>query len=735
MRTSVLRKESKRVHKTSRCLYLPQFDMASSRRCSRRFVDPSPCSLFFSTNFPVTTATTDIPFVFTPPAPATGPFGAAPRSPAAGIDPLVEETRREISEIVREVAGAVRSNLSRPQFFNMLADRVMRAMAAKGVVIWTIDETPDLTITATQRVGTITDRSISKASEATHQQLLAHITIGGEPVVVPPTPEATDANVPSNPSSVPAAVVPCFCDPTSPMASHLIEVFLEPDCGISTQRGYLRFVAQMADLAGEFLRNDQLRHFQQQQKIADQTDAAILAMHRAVTSAEVLTTFVDRAREIFGFDRVGLCTMHQGEAILVAVSHISTIDKHSDAAKQIIATAESHYMANGYFEIEQDSQDKNIASLKPVLVLNGDEQSRLCLVCLAADPSSIDSVKIAPSILRLTQHAGIAAGNQRNFEAIPGGKWFASLATQTGSRLKSGRWLGRMIRIAMLTCAVLVACFPVPMMVTTTASLRATNVQTLYAPRSAVVKEIHVQHGDIVRAGDAILTMHDPDLQQQITSLYGRRAVLSQKQSALTAALVDTTSYPLDRNAQLQGERSLVAEELHSIDEQLVILKQVSESLVLRALHDGVVDGWQIEQQLSGRPVARGDELLEVIATKTDWLVDAHVPLSRISPIQSAASSDLLRTTIVTEGVDKRTLTATLDQFGPVIQSAKDGTEMKAIVLKLNTQDNPLIGGDGPVNGSPVRVLFRCETRPAIEVLFFDAMDSLRSTIGLYWGS
>ncbi|MFG0261701.1 MAG: hypothetical protein ACF788_04855, partial [Novipirellula sp. JB048] len=59
--------------------------------------------------------------------------------------------------------------------------------------------------------------------------------------------------------------------------------------------------------------------------------------------------------------------------------------------------------------------------------------------------------------------------------------------------------------------------------------------------------------------------------------------------------------------------------------------------------------------------------------------------------------------------------------------------DSKAVVLRIDDGD-PIGGivGGGPLSGAPVRVLFRCESKPAIQVLFYDALESLRSTIGLY---
>ncbi|WP_442509723.1 HlyD family efflux transporter periplasmic adaptor subunit [Novipirellula sp. SH528] len=695
-------------------------------------------------------ATTDAPFVFSPASSPLSPHAAAPPSKTIRApESLVDETRREISEMVREIALAVRSERSRGEFFGMLADRILRAMAAEGVVIWRIElnETGAAdgsdgsaagspVMSVVHHIGEITDRSIPAASMAAHDRMLLEVSDAAQPVVVPATPDVCDPDVPANPTHFPAAVVPIECESASTGESYLLEVFLEQECGVATQRGYLRFVAQMADLAGEFLRSDQLRDLHRRRHRTEQVDAVIASIHGLSSRNKIEARVVDAASDIFGFDRVGLCYLRNDVAQLSAVSYVNAIDFRGAAAKQMISAAESFYTPDTYVLLEADDSDnKPSVPLQPRVAVASEARDSLCLVCLANLDSAIDCQSIANDLQRLAKHAGLAIRHRKSIEAIPGGQWLVSFANQSrGDR--SGNWLARGFAIAMLTLIVVVAFLPVPMVVTTPATLRPENVQSLFASRSAIVQQIHVSHGDRVQHGQALLTMHDPELEKQITTLLGRHAVLLQKQAAITTALVDTASHRSDRTEQIQSERSLVAEELQAIDDQLLILKRVKDSLVLRATEKGVVDSWQIGRRLLGRPVVRGDKLLEVIGEDTAWLVDARVPLSRIASVRSALQSETLRTAVLIDGSETPNHTAIVQQFGPSTRNVKDDTDTKAVVLRIeNGGDIGALFGAGPVSGSPVRVLFRCETKPAIGVLFYDAFEAVRSTIGLYWSA
>ncbi|WP_144057581.1 HlyD family efflux transporter periplasmic adaptor subunit [Novipirellula maiorica] len=705
-------------------------------------------------------ATTDAPFVFSPASSPLGPDAAAPshnRTPGSSraTESLVDETRREISEMVREIALAVRSERSRAEFFGMLADRILRAMAAEGVVIWRIDtrESADsnregpaeeldslaaatLKMSVVHRIGEITDRSIPVVSITAHDRMLLEVSDAAQPVVVPATPDASDPDVPANPTRFPAAVVPIECESDSTGESYLLEVFLEQECGVATQRGYLRFVAQMADLAGEFLRSDQLRDLHRRRLRTEQVDAVIASIHGLVSREKIEARVVDAASDIFGFDRVGLCYLRNDVAELSAVSYVNTIDFRGAAAKQMVSTSESFYTPDTYVVLESDDSDeKNTATLLPRVVAASEARDSLCLVGLASTDSGVECQSIANDLQRLVKHAGLAIRHRKSIEAIPGGQWLVSFSNQSRGR-RSGNWLARGFAIMMLTLIAVIALLPVPMVVTTPGTLRPEKIQSLFASRSAVVQQIHVSHGDRVQRGQALLTLHDPELEKQITTLLGRHAVLLQKQAAITTALVDSASHRSDRNEQIQSERSLVAEELHAIDDQLQILTRIKDSLVLRATEDGVVDSWQIRRRLLGRPVVRGDKLLEVIGDNTAWLVDARVPLSRIASVRSSLQSETLRTAVLIDGSATPNHTAVVQQFGPSTHNVKDDTDTKAVVLRIeNGDDIGALFGVGPVSGSPVRVLFRCETKPAIGVLFYDAFESVRSTIGLYWSA
>ena len=672
----------------------------------------------------MSTAAPDQPFVFSP---------GTTSVPSAEPDSLVNETRREIVEIVREVASAARSEQSIDSFLGLLVDRMLRAMAAEGVLVWRRDQSGGFD--CIRRIGRLTDQTLLAESQATHARLLDAVAKDQQPVVVPATPGASDSEVPANPTHVPAALVPIELDTAGPIA-YLIEVFLEPECGLATQRGYLRFVAQMADLAGEFLRASQLRQLQQSQTLARRVDAAIAGLHEINRRERLYAVIVDGATSLFQFDRVGLCAL-EPKTSLLSVSHVESIDQNSIAAAQLKESAEYEMPDEGVVWFDHSAERAEGEDLLLSAVAGSESDCQRRLVCMrVASAESIDREACQVQLARYMHHAEIAIENLSRIDAIPGGRAIASLAprvhTQRGQMLRT-----LIVSAAIATVTMIAALFPIPLVVNSMATIRPADVQTVCSPRDAVVDKIHVEHGEKVAEGQTLLTLSDPDLEEQIIALVGRREVLTQQQAHWTEELVDSSSSQLDRMHQVQSQRRLVTEEIQSIDQQLMILERIKESLVLRATHPGTVDAWKVEQRLPNRPLQRGDVLLQVIALDSEWLAEVQVPQSRIGHVQNANLEQNLSAQVALQSDPSQPLTASLDQMGPSVaaESTTSGTEpYTRVSLRLDSDSGAFASQNfDSQSGAPARVMFHCGNAPAGYVVFQDLIRSIRGTTALYF--
>lgn len=691
-------------------------------------------------------STSTQPFVFSP----TGNGSDAPPGAAAGS--LVSETRREISEIVREVALAARSTMPAADFLAMLADRTLRAMAADGVVVWESVQSSDdrniQTYQVTHRLGRITDQSIPSAGQATHQLMLTEVAAARQPIVVPATPGANDPQVPTNPTDSPAAVVPIETLSSEQSPTFLLEVFLEPGGGVATQRGYLRFVAQMADLAGEFLRADRLREAINQEVWRRRIDDAIKRFHETDRREQLHAAVVDTVAELFGFARVGLCIARDGEAELLAVSHVERIDAKAPAAEFLVDAAYCELDKDGFGVDDPESDaDANDQSLMLSVVVASQKNSELRLVCLDQKSESppykrLPTRQFRGDIVRIIDHAALAIHSVSRLDAIPGGRYLASLAPSIENHCRNSRtrWIAG---LAVMVLIAIAALFPIPHVVTAQGILLPLNTQYVCAPRDVTVQKIHVGHGDLVTKGDNLVTLTSRELEQQLTTLDGEIKQLISRRDGLLHESSRSSQSDNDR-AKKQAEAAVINKKLEWKNKLRELINEEKDQLTVKAEFDGRVDAWEIDE-LTDAPLNRAAPILQVFRHDSQWAVKALVPENRARHL-NGADPENVRIAInshVQPGLrGSKIKIGPGTPFGPGTANPQSESESPAKAVQIEISHQPPDGVPSQQTdkvtykpGAPADVMFDCGTAPAGYLLFEDALHSIRKYTGLYFGS
>ncbi|MCM2371822.1 HlyD family efflux transporter periplasmic adaptor subunit [Aporhodopirellula aestuarii] len=727
----------------------------------------------------MTTTVASEPFLFTPGMSETS-SGAAGGAPFRGGNPastegLVDQARQEISQIVREVAAAQRSDGGREKYMRFLADRVLRAMAAHGVVVWTAIDDSSNTVTtndagkplyyrAEHRIGTITDHQFDPTAEAVHDCLLLEVAGQNSPVVVPPTPGASDADVPANPTKYPAAIVPILVDPAASLPNCLLEVFLEPGGSPASQRGSLRFLAQMGELAGEFLRADQLRTMTRRLRSLEECTQLIDQMGKLTSTRAIQAAWVDAVARVTNCPRVALCRVDRGRPQIVAVSHVDRIDQHSDAAAEIRRVAEVPLRRNKRFAFasietnrrsgedrrQSESASSGSATNKPAVMprwlVAHHCESRWRLVLFEPIDQSRQQDEPNPEVSEVLERL-LIGGNQawlaaNRIEAIPGGRWWTRLSAteEDESALALGsenterkrsvysaarRRSGLIAAIALTTTLLL--CLPIPSMVPATGLIRPLELDTYHTVADATVETLHVYHGQTVQSGDMLATLVSRELTERKTTLLGRRAVLMQRRDQFNHALVASSS-PTGGAAELQSDHE-ISEEIDAIDRQLELIAECEADLVLRARRDGRVDAWRLQERLAGRPLKRGDVVLSVIAEDTTWVVDATIPQRRVARVDHALAEENLTAEVSTRWAPGESQKATPHRFGPVVPDPVDGTP--GVILRMTLSAAPQLG-DQPLTETPARVAIHCGRTSLGWFLMEDIVSWCQTRVGIY---
>src|SRR6185295_1308086 len=172
------------------------------------------------------------------------------------VDPeLVEETKQQIRNLVREIAQLSKSELTPIQYYDAFLNRVVSALAAVGGAIWIVAESGGLEL-AYQINLLETHLADSTENQNQHGRLLRRVMTSGQAILAAPHSGATDEDEGGNPTDFLLVLNPLKTDQET---KGIVEVFQRPGAPVNVQKGYSRFLTQMCDLAGDFLKTRQLR--------------------------------------------------------------------------------------------------------------------------------------------------------------------------------------------------------------------------------------------------------------------------------------------------------------------------------------------------------------------------------------------------------------------------------------------------------------------------------------------
>ena len=160
----------------------------------------------------------------------------------------IKKTKQQIRGLVGEIAQLSKSDLAPEEFYAAFLQRVVQALAAVGGAVYVMGEgnRPQLTYQMN-----LSPNLLDKDSEdsAKHFRLLDYVAASKQGQLVPPLSGGADERMGANPTRHLLVVSPMGDDGS---VDGLVEIFQRPDTQPATQRGYLRFLQQMCELAGEW---------------------------------------------------------------------------------------------------------------------------------------------------------------------------------------------------------------------------------------------------------------------------------------------------------------------------------------------------------------------------------------------------------------------------------------------------------------------------------------------------
>ncbi len=572
--------------------------------------------------------------------------------PEETIDPgLLEQTKNQIRQLVGEIAELAESDIQPAEFYVEFLNRAVAAVAASAGALWLLDGKGGLKLQY-QLEFRVTGLMDGRVRTPPHDALLGCMVQAASPQIIPAG--ATVEGLPNagNPTNFALIIVPLTVDK---QLVGLLEIVMDPSRKAATQKSTLRFVSDLSDLAGTYLKNRQMRQMMSQQKLWNQLETFAHDIHSSLHLKDTSFKVANDGKRLVGCDRLSVTLKVGGRTMVEAVSGQEVVEQRANLIRELTRLCKTVLRSNedlvytgntegfapdirdaleGYVD-ESGSKAVIVTLLHRPDVEPGKE--KVPFGCVVAEQIGDE---LAPTDMHarcevVSRHASTALWN-----ASEADKALLPLLKAVGSpgRFFRGRTLAKIIAVLVAIVAVVCVLAFVPWILTIEGrgSLLPESRRTLYAPIQGTVVKVLVDHGSPVKEGDLLAKMDSLELEKDLQRLISEEGKAKAQQSQFKAQANHTTQENEKISLQAQErEAAIMAESAHK---QIEIIREQLSQMEIRSPQDGVITTWEPQKNLQGRPVEVGQELLQVAATGGDWVMEVDVPDDDMGPVLEAQS-------------------------------------------------------------------------------------------------
>lgn len=595
------------------------------------------------------------------------------------VDPRqVEQAQAQIRVLVDEIVGMARQDISTETFFAEFTARVVQALVAVGGAVWSVDPQGGLELThqLNFRETGLPDR---QEDLQRHRRLVQNSFAAKDGLIVLPQTGGTEEQG-GNPTDFLLLLAPVL---VGEAVRHVVEVFQRPNPSIKTQRGYLRFLLQMCELATDFLKNRQLRNYNDRQALWQQLEQFTRSVHGSLDPRDVAYTIANEGRNLIGCDRVSVALRKGRKCRIEAISGQDTFDTRSNAvtllaelATTVVAGGEPVWYTGDTRDfppqIEQavqeyvdESHTKHIAVLPIVCPDSPDGEPSTAPPLGALIVEQIEDTRPREGQLQRVQvvceHSSAALSNALEHHGL-----FLMPVWRTIGKsrvLVQARTLPKTLLVlgAIVALGLVLTFVPYDFNLHSNGTLQPVLRRDVFASIDGTVEAVFVEHGSHVQAltdayrdkpGDSPQTLEAKRAQRARLRLFELRNTQLEVdmanvsgQLAATVAQLDAVEHALGgvaanaspaEQVRLAGERIELKQKRDSLEEQLRLYQKKRESLDVFSPVDGVVTTWDIEQLLRKRPVRQGQVLATVADTTGQWELELKMPEDRVGHLVEA---------------------------------------------------------------------------------------------------
>lgn len=576
---------------------------------------------------------------------------------------LVQQTKNQIRQLVNEIAQLSQADVSVDDFYEGFLNRVVAAMASFGGAIWILDDDGSLQLQYQVNLPK-TRLGESKENETRHRLLLKKLLATGPSLVVPPQAGAPGDDEAGNPSDYLLVLGTFFLEQ---QVRGIVEIFQRPGAGPTTQRGYQRFLSQMSDLVGEYLKNRRLRHFNERQELWEKLEHFTRDVHRGLDAQSTAFTIANDGRQLIQCDRVSVALMRGSRCRVEVISGLDTLDRRaeevtrlSELATRVVAARRPLWYGRDTRDlppqIEEKLQsyvDRSHSTMVAVLPLfpprpagekpqeTAPEPIGALIVENLADDRISESIRNRAEAV--VTHGSAALTNALEHQSLfllP--LWHALGRSKLVNSVRN--WPRTVIIAAcVIATLLLLAVLPASFSIAARGKLQPAERREIFALTDGIVTEVLAEHGQRVERDQVLVRLRSDELETEILTLMERQSTTKEQIASKQRALISTKGLNLADENQIAGDLAQLLQVAESLEKQLSLYREKQKNLELRSENRGQVITWQVREQLLQRPVQKGQILLSIANPEGPWELELYVPERHMGHVaKSAANTSLM---------------------------------------------------------------------------------------------
>jgi len=684
------------------------------------------------------------------------------------IDPqLIEQARQQIRSLVNEIAQLARSDITPEEFYREFLPRVVSGLAAIGGAIWLAEEQGRLVLGYQVNLQEARLHEKTEEEQSRHARLLHRVLALDEGILVSPQSGYGESDGEGNPTEFLLVLSPLK---TEVERVGVVEIFQRPNPRLETQRGYLRFLNQMCELAGDYLKSRQLRQLADRQALWGQMEEFIRLVHARLDPRSTAFIIANEGRRLIGCDRVTVAISRGHRCRIEAISGQDVFDKRSNTVRllnrlaTVVAAADEPVWYTGdtsklapqiedaLEEYIDHSHSKTVAIIplrRPQLDTGVEEEPdkrpEPPPVVGALIVERIEDARLPETMVNrikvVAEHSGAALANALEYHSLfllplwrALGKWKVVLAARN---------LPKTVAVSTALVATVAALFllPMPFKLQAKGTLEPVDRHRVFAGIDAVVEEVYVDHGQKVLGpkpaegfpGTLLARMRNTDLEVEIRRVTGELAATVEEINKTHQVLLRGKGRISEaERTQLQGRLAELEETLRSLEQQRELLLEKEKQLRVYSPADGEVITWDVKNLLKERPVRRGDVLMQIANPEGEWQLEILMPERRMghiarvrSQLKAKSPEDDLVVEYVLASQPDRVLQGKVKEIHRAAEVREDHGNVVMIKVAVNKEDLP----KGIRPGAAVSAKVHCGRVSLIYWLLHDVIDFVRTRV------